>query len=130
MVVDRDDALAAAHLLLQYVTQQAATHRAGVVCCEALALARHQRGNDVERIQLSVRVLQRGTCGMTLVDHHVHVGGSGMRRGALAARLHVQHVLGLPALVGQHPGPAALVDHAISSRGSAIRPATAEAATV
>ena len=43
VVVDRDDALAAAHLLLEQVAQQAAAHRARVVRGEALALARDQR---------------------------------------------------------------------------------------
>ena len=43
VVVDRDHPLAAAHLLLQQVAQQAAAHRAGVVRREALALARDQR---------------------------------------------------------------------------------------
>ena len=59
VVVDRDDALAAAHLFLQQVAQQAAAHGARVVRGEALALARDQRGHEVERVQLRVGVLER-----------------------------------------------------------------------
>ena len=47
LVVDRDDALALAHLLLHEVAEQVAAHRARRVGAEALALARDRGGHEV-----------------------------------------------------------------------------------
>ena len=79
IVVDGDDPLPAADLLLEHVAQEAAPHRAGVVRGEALPLARDQGGHEVERVELRVGVLERRARGRPLVHHHVHAGGIGVR---------------------------------------------------
>ena len=60
LVVDRDDPLAPADLLLHEVGEQVAAHRAHRVGAEALALAGDRRGDEVERVQLRVGVRERG----------------------------------------------------------------------
>ena len=81
LVVDRDQALAAAHLLGGDVGEQIAPHRALVVGREALALARDQHRHEVERVELSVGVLEAGAGAAALVDDQLHAG---MALGVLA----------------------------------------------
>ena len=81
LVVDGHDPLAVAHLLLQDVLEQVATLGAVRVGGEALAFARHGRGHERQRVQLRVRVRQRGARVAPLVDDQVRVGGA--RVGAL-----------------------------------------------
>ena len=75
VVVDRDQALAAAHLLDDDVGEQVAAHRPLVVGDEALALARDRDRHEVERVELGVGVLERGAGSAALVDDQLHVGG-------------------------------------------------------
>ena len=70
-------------LLLDEVLQQVAAHRALGVGAEALALAGHDGGDEVQRVDLRVRVRQRGAGLAALVDDDVHVG-----RAVLGVRAH------------------------------------------
>ena len=95
VVVDRDDAVAHAHLLLQQVGEQVAAHRARRVGGEALALARHGGGDERQRVELRVRARERGAALAALVDQQVHEGGVGV--GAHAVRHAIgggRHLLG------------------------------------
>ena len=83
VVVDGDDAVAQLDLLLDEVLQQVAAHRALRVGAEALALAGHDGGDEVQRVDLRVRVRQRRAGLAALVDDDVHV-----RRAVLGVRAH------------------------------------------
>ena len=74
LVVDREDALAPAHLLLDQVLEQVAPLRAVRVGGEALALARDRRRHERQRVELGVGVRQRRARLLALVDDHVDVG--------------------------------------------------------
>ncbi len=84
LVVDRHDALAAADLLGDHVLEQRVAHRARRVRAGALALAGDLGGDEVERVQLRVRVRQRGAALAPLVDDQLHVGRSPCRGRACA----------------------------------------------
>ena len=84
LVVDRDDPLAPADLLLHEVGEQVAAHRAHGVGAEALALAGDRGGDEVQRVELRVRVRERGAGLAALVDDQVPAGG--VRRGRASAR--------------------------------------------
>ncbi len=87
VVVDRDDPLAPADLLLDQVGEQVAAHRPRRVGAEALALAGDRRGHEVERVQLRVGVRQRRAGLAALVDDQVDVGAPrGARASARATR--------------------------------------------
>ena len=87
LVVDRDDPLAPADLLLHEVGEQVAAHRAHGVGAEALALAGDRGGHEVQRVELRVRVRQRGAGLVALVDDQVHGRrASGVGAHALAPR--------------------------------------------
>ena len=75
LVVDRDQALAAADLLGGDLGQQVAAHGALVVGGGALALARDLGGDEAQRVELRVGVLERGARVGALVDDQVDVGG-------------------------------------------------------
>jgi hypothetical protein len=75
MLVDRDDAIATPHLLLEQVAEQTAAHRAVVVRGEALSLSGDQRRHERQGVELGVRVLQRGAGGQSLVHDQMHVRG-------------------------------------------------------
>ena len=81
LVVDRDDPLAAADLIRDEVLEQVGAHRAQRVRAEALALAGHVGGHEVERVQLGVRVVSLGV----LVDAEVHVGRARHARASARA---------------------------------------------
>ena len=87
LVVDRDDPLAPADLLLHEVGEQVAAHRAHGVGAEALALAGDRGGHEVQRVQLRVGVRERGAGLAALVDDQVPAGGVGVRAHALAPGL-------------------------------------------
>ena len=84
LVVDRDEAVAAAHLLGRDVLEQVGAHRALVVRGRALALAGDLGGHEAERVELGVAVLERGAGVGALVDDQVNVGGVGMGAHPLA----------------------------------------------
>ena len=65
----------------------ALAHRARRVGAEALALARDHRRHEVERVQLGVRVRQRGAGLAPLVDDQLDVGAVGVRAHPLAPDL-------------------------------------------
>ena len=88
LLVDRDDPLAQAHLLGDQVAEQALAHRARRVGVCALALAGHDGRHEVQRVQLRVRVRQRGSRLAALVDDQLHVGATRVRAHALAPHLH------------------------------------------
>ena len=88
LVVDRHDPLAPLHLLLQQVLQQVAALRALRVGGEALALARHGRRHERQRVELRVGVRQRGAGLAALVHDHVHVRGRRVLAHALAPHAH------------------------------------------
>ena len=83
LVVDRDDPLAPADLLLHEVGEQVAAHRAHGVGAEALALAGDGGGHEVQRVQLRVGVRERRARLAALVDDQVPAGGVGVRAHAL-----------------------------------------------
>jgi len=83
LVVDRDDPLAAADLLLHDVLEQVAAHRAGGMRAEALALAGDGGGHESQREQPRGEWPGRGV----LVDAEVHVGRVAVRAHALAPQL-------------------------------------------
>ena len=60
LVVDRDQALAAPHLLDQDVAEQAAARGPFAVGAGPLALARDRRRHEGQRVELGVGVLERG----------------------------------------------------------------------
>jgi hypothetical protein len=74
LVVDGHNALPAADLLLHEVLEQVAALGAVRVSGEALALARHGRRHERERVELSVRVRKRRSRLLALVHDHVDVG--------------------------------------------------------
>ena len=76
LVVDRDEPLAAAHLLGGDVAEQVPAHRPLVVGGGSLALAGdRRRGTNAQRVELGVGVLERGAGVGALVDDQVDVGG-------------------------------------------------------
>ena len=77
--------LAAAHLLRRDVREQVPAHRPLVVRAGPLALPRHLGRNERERVELSVRVLERGAGIGALVDDQMQEGGA-RRRGRASAR--------------------------------------------
>ncbi len=96
LIVDGDDPLTPADLLLDQIGQQVAAHGAGRICAEPLALARDRRGHEVERIQLGVGVGQRRARLAPLIDDQVHIGRLPVGPHALAPHLHrLLHLLGL-----------------------------------
>ncbi len=88
LVVDRDEALLAAHLLDEHVAEQAAAAGAFAVGAGPLALAGHGRRDELERVELGVGVLERGPGAAALVDDQLHVGGVGVGAHPLAPGLH------------------------------------------
>ena len=95
LVVDRDDPLAPAHLLLHVVAEQVPAHRAHGVGAEALTLAGDRGGDEVQRVQLRVRVRERGSGLPALVDDQVLAGGVRVRSHALAPGVDgEEHLLG------------------------------------
>ena len=84
LVVDRDDPVAHPHLLLHEVAEQVAAHRPRRVGAEALALAGDRRRDERQRVELRVRVRERGAALAALVDEQVHAGGVGVGAHALA----------------------------------------------
>src|SRR4051794_6935371 len=84
VLVDGDDAVAHPHLLLQQVAEQVAAHRAGRVGGEALAFACDGRGDERQRVELRVRVGQRGAALAALVDEQMDEGGVGVGLDARA----------------------------------------------
>ena len=95
-------------LLLDEVLQEVPAHRALGVGAEALALAGHDGGDEVQRVDLRVRVRQRGAGLAALVDDDVHVGRAvlGVRAHPLAP--HVERV-------------AHLADLEVGERGDRVR---------
>jgi hypothetical protein len=84
LVVDRDDPLPTAHLLLDEVLEKVAALGAVGVGGEALSLARHGGGHERQRVQLRVRVRQRRARLLALVHDHVDVRGAIVCSHALA----------------------------------------------
>ena len=84
LVVDGDDPLAPADLLLHVVAEQVPAHRPHGVGAEALALAGDGGGDEVQRVQLRVRVGERGAGLRALVDDQVPAGRVDVCAHALA----------------------------------------------
>ncbi len=84
LVVDRDDAVAPADLLLHEVAEQVAAHRARRVGGEALALAGDRGGHEAQRVELGVGVRERGAGLAALVDDQVPARA--VRRARACAR--------------------------------------------
>ena len=84
LVVDRDQALAAPHLLDQDVAEQAAAGGAFGVGAGPLALAGDRGRDEGQRVELGVGVLERGPGAAALVDDQLHVGGVGVGAHPLA----------------------------------------------
>ena len=119
--VDRHDALAPAHLLLHHVLEQVAALGAVGVGGEALALARHRGGHEGQRVELRVRVRQRGARLPALVHDHVHVRRARVLAHALAPDRHRRlHLLGRQ--LGQRVHRVGRVhDHLVRAHARAVR---------
>src|SRR4051794_31908269 len=78
LLVDCDQAVAAAHLLDEDVAEQPTAGGAFAVGADALALAGDGGRDERERVELGVGVLERGTGATALVDDQLQVGGIGM----------------------------------------------------
>ena len=88
LAVDGHDPLAPAHLLLDQVGEHVGAHCASGVGAEALALARDQRGDEVERVQLRMGVSERCPGFGTLADYQVQAGRLGVGAHPCPPRLH------------------------------------------
>ena len=118
VVVDRDDAVAHPHLLLQQVGEQVAAHRARRVGGEALALARDAGGDERQRVELRVGVRERGAALAALVDQQVHEGGVGVRAHARAPGLDGgRHLLRRVRSASEVTGHGRVDDHLLDAGG-------------
>ena len=117
LAVDRDDPLAPPDLLLHEVAEEVAAHRPRRVRAEALALARHGGGDEVERIELRVRVRERGAAEVALVDDHVDVGRVGVCAHPLAPRRHRARDLVRLEVAERADGVGRVDDHLVGAGG-------------
>ncbi len=119
VLVDRDDPLALADLLLDEVGEQVAAHRLGRVGAEPLALAGDRRRDEVERVQLGVGVRQRCPRLASLVDDQVQAGRVGVRAHPLAPHLHCEQDLLDAQLAERDHGLGRIDDHLVrAARGA------------
>src|SRR6476620_11626984 len=78
LLVDRDQPLLAPNLLDEDVAEQPAPRGPFAVGADPLALAGDRGGNERQRVELRVSVLERGAGTAALVDDQLQVGGLGV----------------------------------------------------